>query len=92
MTPPCTRVAVFGIVIYLLLPVNCAPISAKDFLDVFENPVSNFINAISPKSTKKIENNGKVKAGESMIDVPINTDRCKNDKVKDVNGVCREPW
>lgn len=91
MTPPCARIVVFVIVIHLLITVN--GFSTKDFLDIFENPVSNFINAVSPKKiAKNIESSSEDKTEGSMIDVPINTDRCKDGKVKDVNGVCREPW
>lgn len=88
----------FGIVIYLLVPVSAAPISTKDFLDIFENPITSFVNAISPKkSVKNVETGTTEQHGEDnpagkMIDVPINTDRCKYGTVKDVNGVCRDPW
>lgn len=98
MTPASTRIVIFAIVVHLLLNDTTASFSSKDVLNMFRNPINDFIDSIVKAKideTKSVTAQNVVKKdineGGTMIDVPMN-DKCKPNAVRDSNGVCREPW
>ncbi|CAB3236234.1 unnamed protein product [Arctia plantaginis] len=92
MTSVWARFIVFSLMFHI---ITCAVnVSTGQFIiDLFGNPVKD-IKETYENLKKNIllqdeEDITTVKA--SMIEVPLNTERCTGNTVKDINGVCRQP-
>ncbi|KAI5632768.1 hypothetical protein NE865_14529 [Phthorimaea operculella] len=93
MTLFVNHVVVILTVLNVLVFVNSSPFSTRDVLNIFGNPVKDLVNNFS-KEVGKNKTRGEDNPVESMINVPENTENreCKAPHVKDMYGVCREPW
>lgn len=95
MTSRLTRIAVIGIVVYLLIEVSAASSLSRGFLDFFRNPVKDFVKSLPKEaetSTKSVTIPAYVSTEGSMISVPLNKRKCKKGTYRDLKGVCRETF
>lgn len=78
------------IFINLLLQTLALPLSNDDLMNVFGNPIKDFINFLSKHKVK--DTNEGLTDSPTMIDVPANVEKCPVGTFRDAYGVCREPW
>lgn len=89
-------VVLYNVILQLLIQVDGAPYSARDFVSLFANPVKDFIKlfaqANNPKSAAVRDSGSDFdgKTDEKMIEAPDNDAvKCKDGTVKDRYGFCR---
>ncbi|PZC82014.1 hypothetical protein B5X24_HaOG211570 [Helicoverpa armigera] len=99
MTSLSTRLIVFSLVINFLVCDASSSFSGKFLLEIFGNPIKDLENTfLKPKEEprtssvrEEISHEGGDNPQTKMIDVPLNTERCRAGLVMDINGVCRQP-
>ncbi|XP_041972879.1 uncharacterized protein LOC121728706 [Aricia agestis] len=98
MSRPFAHIVVLHIILQLLVRTEAAPLTTRDFVSLFANPVNDFIDLFmrdkkvqNKTSTTKPDDLGPLGA---MIEVPPNHEpvSCARGAVKDRNGVCRTPF
>lgn len=93
MTSVWARFIVFSLIIHVIsCAVNVPP--GQFIIDLFGNPIKDIKDTY--KNLKKNllleDDEPRTTIRASMIEVPLNTERCTGNTVKDINGVCRQPW
>lgn len=102
MARPFMQMVVLYIVILqllILVQVNGAPYSTRDFVSLFANPVKDFIklftqannpNSAAVRDNTNLESDSNDRTDEKMIEAPTNDAvKCKDGAVKDRHGFCR---
>lgn len=90
MIPLFTRVVILVVVINLMHRAASAPFSTTDLINLFGNPVKDIKEFFfKPKVNETHSGLHRPK----MIEVPKKVARkCKTGLVRDMYGVCRDPW
>lgn len=94
------RLLAYSIVFNLILCVYTAPFSVQDILDVFGSPIKDFKESFSSESGLNKTNTAFALSSTNttkpkkvtMIEVPPNSESCKQGTYLDSTGVCRIPW
>lgn len=90
MAPLFTRVVVLVVVITLVRRVAPAPFSTTDLITLFGNPIKDIKEFFFKP---KVNETDFGLESPKMIEVPKKTTRkCKTGLVRDIYGVCRDPW
>jgi hypothetical protein len=98
MTRTFIRIVAIVLLNYFIFYVNSAPFLDSQSFNIFQNPLKDFLNSVSP-TTEKVQAatpRPNVTEGTSMIIVPLNIESeeaCKENKTEmDITGICRLVW
>lgn len=93
MTSVWARFIVISLTIHIISCAVSVP-PGQLIIDLFGNPIKDIKETYEnlKKNILLEDDEPRTTIKASMIEVPLNTERCTGDEVKDINGVCRQPW
>lgn len=93
MMPLFTRVVFLVVVITLIRRAASAPFSTTDLINLFGNPVKDIKEFFFKPKVNTFNTIHSELERPKMIEVPKKGARkCKTGLVRDIYGVCRDPW